>query len=180
VVREPYRRLHRRYLAQTGWFYTLRAGDGLVRSASFRTCVAHGIVLGDDGQKMSKSLNNYPDPMMVFDTYGADAMRWYLLSSTILRGGDLAVTENGIRESVRHVVLPIWNTYSFFTMYANAAHHTAQRRTESTDPLDQYILGKLHALVTDVTASMDAYDLFAACGSIRTFLDVLTNWYVRR
>ena len=170
------------YMAQTrGWFYTLHVlATALFDRPSFRTCVAHGIVLGDDGQKMSKSLNNYPDPMMVFDTYGADAMRWYLLSSTILRGGDLAVTENGIRESVRHVVLPIWNTYSFFTMYANAAHHTAQRRAESSDPLDQYILGKLHALVTDVTTSMDAYDLFAACGSIRTFLDVLTNWYVRR
>jgi isoleucyl-tRNA synthetase len=136
--------------------------------------------LGDDGQKMSKSLQNYPDPMMVFDTYGADAMRWYLMSSTILRGGDLAVTENGIRESVRHVVLPIWNTYSFFTMYANAAGHTAQRRAASDDPLDQYILGKLHALITDVTTAMDAYDLFAACGAVRTFLDVLTNWYVRR
>ncbi len=170
------------YMAQTrGWFYTLHVlATALFDRPSFRTCISHGIVLGDDGQKMSKSLNNYPDPMMVFDTYGADAMRWYLLSSTILRGGDLAVTENGIRESVRHVVLPIWNTYSFFTMYANAAGHTASRRTESSDPLDQYILGKLHALVTDVTVSMDAYDLFAACGSVRTFLDVLTNWYVRR
>jgi isoleucyl-tRNA synthetase len=170
------------YMAQTrGWFYTLHVlATALFDRPSFRTCVAHGIVLGDDGQKMSKSLQNYPDPMMVFDTYGADAMRWYLLSSTILRGGDLAVTENGIRESVRHVVLPIWNTYSFFTMYANAAGHTAQRRAESKDPLDQYILGKLRALVSDVTASMDSYDLFAACGSVRTFLDVLTNWYVRR
>jgi isoleucyl-tRNA synthetase len=170
------------YIAQTrGWFYTLHVlATALFDRPSFRTCIAHGVVLGDDGQKMSKSLNNYPDPMMVFDTYGADAMRWYLLSSTILRGGDLAVTENGIRESVRHVVLPIWNTYSFFTMYANAAGYTAQRRTEASDPLDQYILGKLHGLVTGVTNAMDAYDLFAACGTVRTFLDVLTNWYVRR
>ncbi len=170
------------YMAQTrGWFYTLHVlATALFDRPSFRTCISHGVVLGDDGQKMSKSLNNYPDPMMVFDTYGADAMRWYLLSSTILRGGDLAVTENGVRESVRHVVLPIWNTYSFFTMYANAAGHTAQQRTESSDPLDQYIVGKLHALITDVTTAMDAYDLFAACGSVRTFLDVLTNWYVRR
>ena len=170
------------YIAQTrGWFYTLHVlATALFDRPAFRTCISHGIVLGDDGQKMSKSLNNYPDPMMVFDTYGADAMRWYLLSSPILRGGDLAVTEAGIRESVRHIVLPIWNTYSFFTMYANAAGYTAQRRTESADPLDQYILGKLHALVTDVTKSMDAYDLFAACGTLRTFLDALTNWYVRR
>jgi isoleucyl-tRNA synthetase len=170
------------YMAQTrGWFYTLHVlATALFDRPAFRTCVSHGVVLAEDGQKMSKSLNNYLDPMVVFDTYGADAMRWHLLSSTILRGGDLMVTENGIRESVRHVVLPIWNTYSFFTMYANAAGYTAQRRTESTDPLDQYILGKLHALVADVTSSMDAYDLFAACGTVRTFLDALTNWYVRR
>jgi isoleucyl-tRNA synthetase len=169
-------------MAQTrGWFYTLHVlATALFDRPAFRTCVSHGIVLGDDGQKMSKSLNNYPDPMAVFDTYGADAMRWHLLSSTILRGGDLAVTENGIRESVRHVVLPIWNTYSFFTMYANAAGYTAQRRTESTDPLDQYIVGKLRALVVEVTAAMDAYDLFAACNAFRIFLDALTNWYVRR
>ena len=154
LVREPLsRRLHRRVHGQTrGWFYTLHVlATALFDRPAFRTCVSHGIVLGDDGQKMSKSLNNYPDPMMVFDTYGADAMRWYLLSSTILRGGDLAVTENGIRESVRHVVLPIWNSYSFFTLYANAAGYTAVRRTESADPLDQYILAKLHALVGDVT-----------------------------
>ena len=170
------------YMAQTrGWFYTLHVlATALFDRPAFRTCISHGIVLGDDGQKMSKSLNNYPDPMMVFDTYGADAMRWYLLSSPILRGGDLAVTEAGIRESVRHIVLPIWNTYSFFTMYANAAGYTAQRRPESDDPLDQYVLGKLHALVADVTTSMDASDLFAACGTLRTFLDALTNWYVRR
>ncbi len=170
------------YMAQTrGWFYTLHVlATALFDRPAFRTCVSHGIVLGDDGLKMSKSLNNYPDPMVMFDTYGSDAMRWHLLSSTILRGGDLAVTESGIRESIRHVVLPIWNTYSFFTMYANAANCTAQRRTSSDDPLDQFILGKLHALVVEMTTSMDAYDLFAACGAIRSFLDALTNWYVRR
>ncbi|MEY2552661.1 MAG: isoleucyl-tRNA synthetase [Ilumatobacteraceae bacterium] len=170
------------YMAQTrGWFYTLHVlATALFDRPAFRNCVSHGVVLGDDGQKMSKSLGNYPDPMMVFNTYGADAMRWNLLSSTVLRGGDLVVTENGIRESVRHVVLPIWNTYSFFTMYANAAGHTARRRADPTDPLDQYILGKLRALVDDVTIAMDAYDLFGACATVRTFLDALTNWYVRR
>ena len=93
------------YMAQTrGWFYTLHVlATALFDRPAFRTCISHGIVLGDDGQKMSKSLNNYPDPMMVFDTYGADAMRWYLLSSPILRGGDLAVTESGHpRERATH------------------------------------------------------------------------------
>jgi isoleucyl-tRNA synthetase len=170
------------YIGQTrGWFYTLHVlATALFDRPSFTTCVSHGIVLGDDGQKMSKSLKNYPDPMMVFDNYGADAMRWYLLSSSILRGGDLIVTEAGIREVVRQIVLPLWNTASFFTMYANAANHVASERTHSDDPLDQYILGKLGLLIRDVTAQMDAYDLFAACGTIRSFLDSLTNWYVRR
>ena len=170
------------YIGQTrGWFYTLHVlATALFDRPAFTTCVSHGIVLGDDGQKMSKSLKNYPDPMMVFDSYGADAMRWYLLSSSILRGGDLIVTEPGIREVVRQIVLPLWNSYSFFTMYANASNHTASPRTTSDDPLDQYILGKLGLLIRDVTEQMDAYDLFAACGTIRAFLDSLTNWYVRR
>jgi isoleucyl-tRNA synthetase len=170
------------YIGQTrGWFYTLHVlATALFDRPSFSTCVSHGIVLGDDGQKMSKSLKNYPDPMMVFDTYGSDAMRWYLLSSSILRGTDLAVTEEGIRDTVRQVMLPIWNSWYFLSLYANAEGRLGEFRTDSTDVLDRYILAKTHDLVRDVTAQMDVYDLFAACGSVRTFLDVLTNWYVRR
>lgn len=170
------------YIGQTrGWFYTLHVlATALFDRPSFSTCVSHGIVLGDDGQKMSKSLKNYPDPMMVFDTYGSDAMRWYLLSSSILRGTDLAVTEDGIRDTVRHVLLPIWNTWYFLSLYANAEQRDGHVRTDSTDVLDRYILAKTHDLVADLTEQMDAYDLFAACSSVRTFLDVLTNWYVRR
>ena len=83
----------------------------LFNRPAYSTCVSHGIVLGDDGQKMSKSLRNYPDPMVVFDTYGADAMRWYLLSSAILRGSDFSVTAAGIRETVRQVLLPMWHSW---------------------------------------------------------------------
>ena len=90
-------------------------------------------MLGDDGQKMSKSLRNYPDPMAMFDTYGSDAMRWYLLSSPILRGGDFSVTETGIRDTVRHVILPLWNSWYFLTLYANAAG-TAAARSAPTRP----------------------------------------------
>jgi len=170
------------YIGQTrGWFYTLHVlATALFDRPSFSTCVSHGIVLGDDGAKMSKSLNNYPDPMMVFDTYGSDAMRWYLLSSSILRGSDLAVTEDGIRDTVRQVMLPMWNTWYFLSLYANAEDTSGTFRTDSTDVLDRYVLAKTHALVADVTAQMDGYDLFAACSSVRTFLDALTNWYVRR
>lgn len=170
------------YMAQTrGWFYTLHVlATALFDRPAFTNCVSHGIVLGDDGLKMSKSLNNYPDPMMVFETHGSDAMRWHLLSSAILRGSDLVVTEEGMRDSVRHVLLPIWNTWYFLALYANAEGRSGTFRTDSTDVLDRYILAKTHDLVVDVTETLDAYDLFAACGSIRTFLDALTNWYVRR
>jgi isoleucyl-tRNA synthetase len=170
------------YIGQTrGWFYTLHVlATALFDRPSFSTCVSHGIVLGDDGQKMSKSLRNYPDPMMVFDTYGSDAMRWYLLSSSILRGSDLAVTEEGIRDTVRQVLLPIWNTWYFLSLYANAEGRVGSWRTDSDDVLDRYVLAKTHDLVREVTAQLDVYDLFAACASVRSFLDVLTNWYVRR
>ena len=170
------------YIGQTrGWFYTLHVlATALFDRPSFTTCVSHGIVLGNDGQKMSKTLKNYPDPMMVFDQYGSDAMRWYLLSSPILRGTDLIVTEEGIRDTVRQVMLPIWNTYYFLSLYANAAGKEGTFRTDSTDVLDRYILAKTHDLVAELTVTMDEYDLFAACGSVRSFLDALTNWYVRR
>ena len=96
------------YIGQTrGWFYTLHVlATALFDRPAFSTCVSHGIVLGDDGQKMSKSLNNYPDPTAMFDAHGADAMRWSLLSSSILRGNDATVTEAGIRDTVRQVLLP--------------------------------------------------------------------------
>ena len=172
------------YIGQTrGWFYTLHVlATALFDRPAFDTCMAHGIVLGSDGAKMSKSLKNYPDVYEVFDTYGSDAMRWFLLSSPILRGTDLIVTEPGIRDAVRQVVLPLWNAWSFFTTYANATGtgYRARMRTDQTGELDRYILAKLHDLVAETTDRMNAYDLYAACASVRTFLDVLTNWYIRR
>jgi isoleucyl-tRNA synthetase len=170
------------YIGQTrGWFYTLHVlATALFDRPAFSTCVSHGIVLGADGQKMSKSLRNYPDPMGVFDNYGADAMRWYLLSSSILRGSDFAVTEEGIRDTVRQVMLPLWNSWYFLSLYANAEGRSGKVDFSSDNVLDTYIFSKLHHLVNDTTVSMDAYDLFNACQQVRTFLDVLTNWYIRR
>lgn len=170
------------YIGQTrGWFYTLHVlATALFDRPSFASCVSHGIVLGDDGAKMSKSLRNYPDPMAVFDSHGADAMRWYLLSSPILRGGDFSVTEVGMRDTVRQVLLPMWNSYYFLSLYANAENKSGTVRTDSTNVLDRYVLAKLADTIDSVTSSMDTYDLFAACGTIRNFLDVLTNWYIRR
>jgi isoleucyl-tRNA synthetase len=129
---------------------------------------------------MSKSLRNYPDPMNVFDTYGADAMRWYLLSSSILRGSDFAVTEEGIRDTVRQVMLPLWNSWYFLSLYANAEKKTGIVDYSSTNVLDVYIFSKLHKLVAETTRLMDSYDLFEACQQVRGFLDALTNWYIRR
>lgn len=174
------------YIGQTrGWFYTMHVLAGAIFDRpAFSTCLSHGIVLGNDGQKMSKSLRNYPDVREVFDRDGADAMRWFLMSSPILRGGNLVVTEQGIRDSVRQVLIPLWNSWSFFTLYANAAGggagHDATWRTDSTHPIDRYILAKLRDYVAAMTDQLDNYEVAAACDSTRSFLDVLTNWYIRR
>ena len=170
------------YIGQTrGWFYTLHVlATALFDRPAFLNCVSHGIVLGEDGAKMSKSLRNYPDPMKVFDSHGADAMRWYLLSSSILRGADFAVTEDGMRDTVRQVMLPLWNSWYFLTLYANAESLIGKVDTSSENVLDRYIIAKLRDLITATTKSFDKNDLFASCAEIRVFLDVLTNWYIRR
>jgi isoleucyl-tRNA synthetase len=170
------------YIGQTrGWFYTMHVlASAIFDRPAFETCLSHGIVLGSDGQKMSKSLRNYPDVREVFDRDGADAMRWFLMSSPILRGGNLVVTERNIREGVRQVLIPLWNCWYFFALYANAAGYTAQRRTDSTDPLDRYLLAKTHQYVADMTRQLDDYEIANACDSTRAFLDVLSNWYIRR
>jgi isoleucyl-tRNA synthetase len=170
------------YVGQTrGWFYTLHVlATALFDRRPFDHCVAHGIVQGDDGRKMSKRLGNYPEPDMVFDTWGADAMRWFLLSSPILRGQDLIVHAKGFEEVRRQVLNRFWNTWYFLSLYANVDGIHGRFRTDAAGVLDRYILAKTAALVDDVTASMDAYDLYAACASVTGFLDALTNWYVRR
>ncbi|MFC8503683.1 isoleucine--tRNA ligase [Pedococcus sp. NPDC057267] len=174
------------YIGQTrGWFYTLHIlATALFDRPAFSSVICHGIVLGSDGQKMSKSLRNYPDVREVFDRDGADAMRWFLMSSPILRGGNLVVTEQGIRDGVRQVIIPLWNTWYFFSLYANAFRggegYAAKWSTASTDPLDRYLLAKLREYVETMTSQLDAYEVASACETTRGFVDVLTNWYVRR
>ena len=161
-----------------GWFYTLHVlATALFDRPAFKKVVAHGIVLGDDGLKMSKSKGNYPNVNEVFDRDGSDAMRWFLMSSPILRGGNLIVTEQGIREGVRQALLPMWNAYSFLKL---SSATPARIATDSTDILDRYILAKLHNLVAGVTDALDDTDIARACDEVRWFCDVLTNWYVRR
>ena len=174
------------YIGQTrGWFYTLHIlASAIFDKPAFENCISHGIVLGSDGNKMSKSLRNYPDVREVFDRDGADAMRWFLMSSPILRGGNLVVTEQGIRDSVRQVLIPLWNSWYFFQLYANADQggqgYEAQARTDSAHPMDRYILAKLRDFVAEMTESLDGYAVADACDATRSFLDVLTNWYIRR
>ncbi|NDE20504.1 MAG: hypothetical protein EBZ98_02465, partial [Actinobacteria bacterium] len=140
-------------------------------STSVRSCTS---------RTLTSSLINYPDPMKVFDTYGADAMRWYLLSSSILRGADFSVNEAGIRDTVRQTILPLWNSWYFLSLYANAAKVSGTFDASSDNVLDRYVIAKTRALVLSTTAAFERNDLFEACAQVRDFLDVLTNWYIRR
>ncbi len=177
------------YIGQTrGWFYVLHVlATAIFDRPAFRTVMCHGIVLGDDGRKASKSLRNFPDPVEMWDVYGSDAVRWSLMSSPILRGGNLVVVEEGIRDAARQVILPLWSTYYFFTLYADASNGGAGYRAQSVTPdrvaglpaMDRYLLARTRGLVERVTAQMDAYDIAGACETVREHLDVLTNWYVR-
>ncbi|HVF73683.1 MAG TPA: isoleucine--tRNA ligase [Acidimicrobiales bacterium] len=170
------------YVGQTrAWFYNLHVlGTALFDSNPFATCVVHGVILGDDGRKASKRLRNYVDPEEMFETYGADAVRWFLLSSPVLRGQDLIFTRKGVADAVRQVLNPIWNTWYFFSLYANTDGYRASFRADAEGVLDRYALAKTRQLVVEVGERMDAYDLSGACESISSFLDALTNWYIRR
>lgn len=187
------------YIGQTrGWFYVMHVlSTALFDRPAFTGVSCHGIVLGSDGYKMSKSLRNYPDVSEVLDRDGSDAMRWFLMSSSVLRGGNLAVTEEGIRSGVREFLLPLWNSWYFFATYANASTgsagaastgsagaagggYEATWRTDSTDVLDRYILARLGDLVREVRIDLEGLDSTTASARLRDFAEVLTNWYIRR
>lgn len=176
------------YIGQTrGWFYVMHVlSTALFDRPAFTGVSCHGIVLGNDGQKMSKSLRNYPDVSEVFDRDGSDAMRWFLMASSVLRGGNLVVTEEGIRAGVREFLLPLWNAWYFFATYANAAGgpdgggYEASWRTDSTDVLDRYILALTGDLVREVAADLEGLDSTLAAAKLRDFAEALTNWYIRR
>lgn len=172
------------YVAQTrGWFYTLMVlSTALFDRPPFKNCMCHGVVLDEHGQKLSKRLRNYPDPEEVFANVGSDPLRWYLMASPILRGGDLNIDKEGkgIAEIVRTVINPIWNAFYFFTLYANTDDIKGEYKTDSKDLLDRYILGKLKNLVAETTKSFDNYYFSDGCLSILSFIDALNNWYIRR
>jgi isoleucyl-tRNA synthetase len=173
------------YIGQTrGWFNTLiMLSTALFDKPSFLNCICHGVVLDEEtGQKYSKRLKNYKDPMEVFDKFGADALRWMMLSSPVMRGADIGVDPEGrfIRDVVRLHIKPIYNAYNFFCLYANADNVRAEYSLSSDNVMDKYILAKLKAMVDAVRIHMDNYDAPSSCEAISRFVEVLNNWYIRR
>jgi isoleucyl-tRNA synthetase len=166
-----------------GWFYTLMVlSTALFDRPAFRNVIVNGLVLASDGRKMSKRLKNYPDPAKILDSYGADALRLYLMNSPVVRAEDLCFSEDGIQHNMRHLLIPLWNAYSFFVSYANIDGWTpaAIAARTGTNLLDRWILSSLESLVRDVTAAMDSYDLQRAVRPFVRFIEDLTNWYIRR
>ena len=186
------------YVAQTrGWFYTMMViGVGLFGKEPFKNSICHGVLLGESikdpntgilrKQKLSKRLKNYPEPKEIFDTIGADAMRWFLLSSPVVKGGEMEISKDGkeIREVVRLIIKPIWNAYHFFCTYANIdgvkAVDLAENSNENLELIDIYILSKLKQLITETNSALIAFDSNLACKKIEDFMEVLNNWYIRR
>jgi isoleucyl-tRNA synthetase len=170
------------YVAQTrGWFYTLLVlSTALFDRPPWRNVLCHGVILARDGFKLSKRKRNYTDPEEIFDRYGSDALRWYLISSPLLRGGDIRVADEPVEDVVRNVLNPIWSAWYFHSLYANADGVRGQIRWDAAGVLDRYAAAKTHELVSEVTACLDALDLAGACARIVSFLDALNNWYIRR
>jgi isoleucyl-tRNA synthetase len=169
-----------------GWFYTLLVlSTALFDKPAFENCVVNGLILAEDGRKMSKSLKNYPDPSETFDHMGADALRAFLVNSPVLRAEPLRFSLDGVADVVRTVLLPMWNTYSFFTTYAEADGITVADLELAPAPadrpeLDRWILSVLQSLVSEVNTQMEGYYLYNVVPPTLGFIDHLTNWYVRR
>ncbi len=166
-----------------GWFYTLMVlSVALFDRPAFKHVVVNGLVLAEDGKKMSKRLKNYPDPSYVIDTYGADALRLYLVYSPVVRAEDLRFSEKGVQHILRHLLIPLWNAYSFFVTYANVDGWGTERMTGvvSDNLLDRWIRSSLESLADEVTQAMDQYDLQRAVRPFVRFMEDLTNWYIRR
>ena len=166
-----------------GWFYTLMVlGTCLFDKSPYKNVVVNGLVLAEDGKKMSKRLKNYPDPNLMLNTYGADAIRLYMIYSPVVRAENLKFSEAGVRQLMRDLLIPWWNAYSFFVTYANVDGFNDQEVTkgESENVLDRWIVSSMETLIADVTAAMDNYDLQRSVRPFVRFVEDLTNWYIRR
>lgn len=164
-----------------GWFYTLLViGCGLFGKSPYRNVIVNGLILAEDGKKMSKRLKNYPEPKEVFDNYGADALRLYLVSSPVIRGETLRFSKRGLENIVKSILIPLWNAFSFFTTYANIDNWTPEKNQPPKEKLDRWIISVFQSLVKNVETAMETYELHKAVPPILSFIDVLTNIYIRR
>ncbi|MCA1950401.1 MAG: isoleucine--tRNA ligase [Treponema sp.] len=165
-----------------GWFYTLTIlGAALFKRPAFKNCVVNGLVLAEDGKKMSKSLRNYTDPMDVINTFGADALRLFLMHSAVVKADDLRYSDEGVKDVLKSIIIPLWNSYSFYVTYANIDHMKPTKAPDNpSNPLDKWILSVAESMVERVTAALDGYDMNRAIDPIVEFIDLLNNWYIRR
>jgi isoleucyl-tRNA synthetase len=165
-----------------GWFYTLTVlSAALFQKPAFKNVIVNGIILAEDGSKMSKRLRNYPDPMTVVHKYGADAIRLYMMHSPAVRADNLSFTESGVELVLRQVLIPFWNAYSFFVTYARIYKWEPTPFTSQPEAvIDRWILSLLNQLIQKVEEGMDSYDLSQAVEPFVQFIDQLTNWYIRR
>ena len=164
-------------------FYTLMVlSTALFDRPPFLNCICHGVILDSTGQKLSKRLNNYADPLELFDKYGSDALRVTMLSSNVVKGQELLIDKDGkmVFDSLRLFIKPIWNAYHFFCLYANLDGIKASYDISSSNILDRYILSKLKIVVEKIENSMDQFDTVEAYAAITDFFEVLNNWYIRR
>ena len=172
------------YVAQTrGWFYTMVVlASALFRNIPFKNVICHGVMLDANGQKLSKRLRNYPDPLEMIDIYGSDAMRWLMASSPITQGGDMRIDKDGkmIADVVKNILNPIWNAFFFYKQYAELDKIKIKDEINSDNIMDKYILSKLKQFVENFEASMDNYNTINACHEVELLIDVLNNWYIRR
>ncbi len=160
------------------WFYYLHVlSTAVMNDVAFLNVIANGIVLAEDGQKMSKRLKNYPDPTEVINRYGADALRYYLLTSPVMKADTLNFSVKGVDEMFKKLIMILWNVFSFYQMYATDKIKPA---TKSKNILDQWIISKLQLLLQTVTEKMNAYDLVLANRPIMDFVNDLSTWYLRR
>ncbi len=166
-----------------GWFYTLMVlGTCLFDQSPYKNVIVNGLVLAEDGKKMSKRLKNYPDPNLMLDTYGADAIRLYMIYSPVVKAESLKFSETGVKQLMRDLLIPWWNAYSFFVTYANVDgfHDAEVVYPKSENVLDRWIVSSMETLIHDVTAAMDVYDLQKSVRPFVKFIEDLTNWYIRR
>ena len=162
------------------WFYYLHViATAIKEKPCFKNVIVNGIVLAEDGKKMSKRLQNYPDPALIFEKYGADPLRYYLLTSPVMLSENLNFAEKGVADSLRKINMLVWNVYKFYEMFVSD-NGDVVKEPKSKNILDQWIIARLNQLISEVTRAMEKYNLPQANRPIADFIDDLSTWYIRR